>query len=380
LKRNYRVVPVLKFSGRNNLARSPPRIRYDGSQCEFNRSGEFMTKIENLYRLSSFLTHAAVAALLITPVAFAQQQTNSDPYQGVAQPPPDDSIVASPDEPQPAPHEAAKPSPAVPATAPASTSAAAPAPASSYTAAPATNSSSSHYDNTDYGIVTSVPGQSEAPVTSNAAPPAATLQTRENSAYDADIVNVVPSPANELAEGTVVRVRLREKLSTKETSAGAPFGGEVTANIYKDGRIIIPAGSTMKGRVVSVRQGHHFTGAATLRLRPDVIILPDGTAYHLYAQVIGSQASGTRTDSEGGIQPKSQLVKNTVEYGIGAGTGALVGAQVGGPPGALVGGLIGAGVITTHLLLQHPAAAVVPEGSVLTFSLTEPMELTPTRN
>ena len=330
-----------------------------------------MTKIENPYRLSSFLTHAAVAALLISPVAFAQQQTNSDPYQGVAQPPPDDSIVASPDVPQPDPHAAAKPSPAVPATA------AAPAPTPTYTAPPAATSSSSRYDNTDYGIVTSVPGQSE---TANPAPPAATLQTRENSAYDADIVNVVPSPANELAEGTVVRVRLREKLSTKETSAGAPFGGEVTANIYKDGRIIIPAGSTMKGRVVSVRQGHHFTGAATLRLRPDVIILPDGTAYHLYAQVIGSQASGTRTDSEGGIQPKSELKKNAVEYGIGAGTGAVVGAQVGGPGGALVGSLIGAGVITTHLLLQHPADAVVPEGSVLTFSLTEPMELTPTRN
>jgi len=338
-----------------------------------------MTKIDNPYRFSSFLTHAAVAALLISPVAFAQQQTNSDPYQGVAQPPPDDTIVASPDAPPPAPHAVAKPSPAVPATASAPASAApASAPPSTYTAAPTTTPSSARYDNTDYGIVTSVPGQSET-VTS-APPPAATLQTRDNSAYDADIVNVIPSPANELAEGTVVRVRLREKLSTKETSAGAPFGGEVTANIYKDGRIIIPAGSTMKGRVVSVRQGHHFTGAATLRLRPDVIILPDGTAYHLYAQVIGSQAPGTRTDSEGGIQPKSQLVKNTVEYGIGAGTGAVIGAQVGGPPGALVGTLVGAGVITTHLLLQHPSAAVVPEGSILTFSLTEPMELTPTRN
>ncbi len=333
-----------------------------------------MTKIENPYRFLSSLTHAAaVAALLMSPAAFAQQQSStSDQYHGVSQPPPDESIVASPDTPPPT----AKPSPSIPATAAASVTTAPATPPPPPTATAPVAPPSNRYDNTDYGIVTSVPGQSAPPSSA----PAVTLQNRNDSVYDADIVNVVPSPANELAEGTIVRVRLREKLSTKETSAGAPFGGEVTADIYKNGRVIIPAGSTMKGRVVSVRQGHHFTGAATLRLRPDVIILPDGTAYHLYAQVIGSQAPGTRTDSEGGIQPKSQLKKETAEYGIGAGAGAVVGAQVGGPGGALVGGLIGAGVVTTHLLLQHPAAAVVPEGSVLTFSLTEPMELTPTRN
>jgi hypothetical protein len=110
------------------------------------------------------------------------------------------------------------------------------------------------------------------------------------------------------------------------------------------------------------------------------VILPDGTAYHLYAEVAGSEAPGTRADSEGGIQPKSHLVKNAVEYGVGAGSGALIGAHFGGPGGALVGSIVGAGVITAHLLLQHPDAAVVPKGSIVTFSLTEPMELTPTKN
>jgi hypothetical protein len=322
-----------------------------------------MTKLRNAW------THVALAAMVMASgAAYAQQAANSDPYSGVSQPPPDATITANPDA-QPTAPPAAKPSPAVPAAAPENPPAAAEAPVSSVPpAAPAVSPAT----NTDNDIVTSIPGQSAPPESGSA-----TLQMRNP---DADIVSAVPSSANDLPEGTNISVRLTDKLSTRETSVGSPFKGEVARDVYKDGRIIIPAGSELKGRVVGVSQGHHLGQAATLRLRPDVVILPDGTAYHLFAQVAGSDAPGTKTDSEGGIQPKSHLVKNAAEYGVGAGTGAVIGAYVGGPMGAVTGTLIGAGVITAHLLMQHPNAAIVPKGSVVTFSLTEPMELTPTKN
>ncbi|MBB6144211.1 hypothetical protein HNQ77_002163 [Silvibacterium bohemicum] len=291
------------------------------------------------------------AAVTLTGAAYGQQATQpaSDPYQGVSQPPPDDSIVANPD--------------------------AAPAP-------PPTAVVSKPAYNPDDDIVGSSPVASPAQY-SDPAPNSAVLETRPSETRpnpDAGIVSVIPSSGNELPEGTNVRVRLTERLSTVDTTAGSPFRGEVTTAVFKDGRIIIPPGSILKGRVISVRQGHHFTGAATLHLRPDMILLPDGTAYHLYAQVIQSKAPGTRTDSEGGIQPSSQWKKDTAEYGVGIGAGAIAGAHFAGPHGALIGAGIGATVITAHLLMQHPAAAVVPSGSVVTFSLSEPMELTPTRN
>ena len=153
----------------------------------------------------------------------------------------------------------------------------------------------------------------------------------------------MPSPSNELAEGTNIRARLIDTLSTKDTNAGAAFKAQVATDVYKDGRIIIPAGSELRGRVVSVTQGHHFGPSATLRLRPDVVILPDGTAYHLYGQVVESKAPNTRTDSEGGIQPSSHLEKNALEYGAGAGTGAIVGAKIAGPHGAVIGSLVRCG-------------------------------------
>jgi hypothetical protein len=312
------------------------------------------------------------AAAAASPAAFAQQQTNpSDQYQGVSQPPPDDTIVASPDTPAPAeqPASATKPSPTVAQTAaPAST---VPAPVISHG-----NTNSSAYDNTDFGIVTAPSQQNQ----SSAAPAQdAVLHTRQSYNPDADIVDVV-LPANELPQGSEIAVRMSTSLSTSQTTEGTAFQGQVMHDILHEGRVIIPAGSTLRGRVVRVSQGHHFGPAATLRLRPDVVILPDGTAYHLYAQVMSTEANSTRTDSEGGIQPSSHIVKKTLEYGVGVGTGAMVGGELAGPPGALAGSLVGAGLVATHLLLQHPEAAVVPAGSEIVFYLTEPMEMTPTRN
>lgn len=307
---------------------------------------------------NSLALMAFAGALLLAPAAFAQQ-SSQNPYQGVSNPPPDDTIVVSQD--QTANPPAAKPSPAVSAKpAAVTTTASAPAPAT----------------DPDDGIVTSVPSDSA----SAAAPVAgATLEKRPYNP-DEDIVGYVPSPSNELAEGTDIRTRLMDALSTKDTNAGVEFKAQVASDVYKDGRVIIPVGSELRGRVVSVSQGHHFGPAATLRLRPDVVILPDGTAYHLYAQVVESKAPNTRTDNEGGIQPSSHLKKDVIEYGVGAGTGAVVGAKIAGPHGAVIGSLVGAGVITAHLLMQHPEIAEVPKGSIVTFSLTEPMDLLPTRN
>ena len=319
------------------------------------------------------LTIAAIAA----PAGFAQQQSSaSDPYQGVSQPPPDDAIVANQDAAAEAtpPDAKPKPSPAVPVSRPSTASAATPS-------SPATSGSvrnDSSYDNTDYGIVTVPVSPKPANVP---APPAQgpVLHTRATQDPDADIVTNVVSRI-QLPAGTEIRVRIAESLSTTQTQVDTPFSGRIMLDVLHSGSVIIPAGSTLRGQVVQVSQGHHFGSPATLQLRPDVVILPDGTAYHLKAEVVDSRANGTRTGSEGEIQPSSHVVKNSVKYGVGVGTGALVGGMLGGPPGLLLGSVVGAGVVTANIMLQHPQAAVVPAGSEIIFGLTEPLELVPTRN
>lgn len=137
---------------------------------------------------------AFASALLLVPAGFAQQSSQA-PNQGVSNPPADDTIVTSQDE--PASSSAAKPSPAVSAK-PAATS-----PVASTAPAPAANP--------DYGIVSSVPSAS-----ASAAP--ATSAALEKRPYnpDEDIVGYVPSPSNELAEGTNIRARLLEILPPRK--------------------------------------------------------------------------------------------------------------------------------------------------------------------
>lgn len=319
-------------------------------------------------------------AMLALPAAYAQQQpATSDQYQGVSQPPPDDTIVITPDTPEPAPVKP-KPSPYVSVPPPPAT-----ASTPSYsTAAPRSdapiisNASSNNphqWDNTDYGIVTVpvAPGQDDPNLPTPDAYSTTVLHVRDNPSQSA-------GPSNQLPAGTQIRIRIAEALSTSDTPVYTPFHGKVMVDVMQGGSVVIPAGSTLRGRVVEVSQGHRFGPAATLRLRPDMVILPDGTAYHIYAQVEASNADDTRIGSEGAIKPGSHTTRNSIEYGAGVGSGAIVGAALGGPPGALAGTVIGAGLVTTHLLMQHPDEAAIPAGSDITFGLTEPLYLIPTRN
>jgi len=136
------------------------------------------------------------------------------------------------------------------------------------------------------------------------------------------------------------------------------------------------AGAQVLGKVVQVTEGHRFGSPATIRIRPDVVVLPDGSRYVLRAQVLATSTK-SRIDDEGTLKPASRIKSNVIKETAGMGAGAITGAIIGGGPGALVGTLIGAGVMTTHILVQTPASVNVPKDSTLTLSLTQPMSITP---
>jgi hypothetical protein len=298
--------------------------------------------------LVSCLFLSTARAQSTPPAQTPQDQTQApDQNTGVSHPPADETIQADEDAPPPVVTPAPKPSAAIPMT----------------PARPAVQPV-----DPDEGIVTSVPATNDA-----------TLTKRTWNADD-EIVSYVPSNPNELAVGTYIRVRLSQDLSTKEARPGESFRAVVDRDVYKEGRVIIPAGAELRGHVMQVSQGHHLGPHATLRLRPETVTLPDGTAYHLYAEAVQSKAAGTRINDEGGIQASPHYKKDAIEYGAGTGAGAIAGGEIAGPVGAGVGSLVGAGVVTAHMLMARPAAANLPQGSMLTFSLTEPITLTPTRN
>jgi len=295
---------------------------------------------------------AFVFFALATSALLAQDATQSTQYQGTSNPPPDDTIITTE---QQAP--IAKPSPAHPMQAQPAPGQAAPAP---MTMTPR----SEMPDGTDRGIV-------------SVAPSAPALNTRASS-YDpdSDIVHPAPLPPGTLSEGTLIRIKLLDELSSNLSEKGQSFRSRVATDVLQGGQVVIPAGAEIDGRVADLSTGH-FGGHGSILLEPETVTLENGSKFKLHAMVASTPGSNARVNSEGLITPGSRLKRDGIEYaGVGGG-GMVVGAALGGPVGMLAGGLIGAGVVTTHLLESHPQTTL-EAGSYLMLTVTEQVQLVPT--
>jgi hypothetical protein len=305
----------------------------------------------------------AAATLILSTTFLSAQSAPADsgqkpsPYQGVSVPPANDDITTTEQAPA-APAAATKPAPA-----PVPPPAAAPAPPPAATSNP------------DAGIVeTPLPPSAGS---SNALNARGFDSSKDNT--DEGIVTYVPGPANALPEGTVFRISMLQDIEAYNTAPNTPFSGKVTQDIMRNGKVIVPAGSELHGRVVYATSASRLHGGSTLHLRADEFVLPDGTRYHVHAQVIDTQGSDTNAKGEGNIVPSAEVKRNLAVLGAGAGGGAIVGAAIGGGVGAIVGSAIGAGAATTHWLLVQRSANL-PASSILIFSLTDPMLLNPVQD
>jgi hypothetical protein len=303
--------------------------------------------------MKSRLILAGATLALTGAVAVAQTTAKPSPYEGTSQPPASDVIRATE-------------SPAV--------SPVAPPPALPAPAAVTVNQAPAATQNPDDGIVT-------VPVTTETAAPAKapSLQTRQPHIYnpDDDIVSSVATPDNALAEGTAIHTRLDRELSSSDNGVGTLFTAQVAQDVVQNGRVIIPNGSVVHGRVMHADYGRRIAGHGSLRLLADEVVLPDGTRYSLIAvPSMTARSTGTRVNGEGTILTRDNPKTLAAQYGIAGGAGAATGAVLGGPVGAVVGTSIGVGVITAHFLINRQVA-VLPSGTTLTFGLTQPMQLTP---
>ena len=291
----------------------------------------------------------ATLATLVLSSPFLLAQDKPSPYQGVSQPPTSDAITTTEQAPATPPPAAVAPPPAA---------AAAPAPAAS--------------SNPDAGII-------ETPLP----PDAATLHGRNLDASgdntDAGVVTYVPGPANALPAGTVFRVRMLQDVNAGSSTPNMPFKGTVTQDIMRNGKVVVPQGSELRGRVVYATAGNRLNGGSVIHLRPDEFVLPDGTRYHLHAQVIDTLGSDTKAKGEGNIVANEHGKRTAAEFALGTGSGAIIGAAVGGGVGAVVGTAVGAGVVTAHWLRTNWSANL-PADSTVVFSMTDPMFLNPVQD
>jgi hypothetical protein len=299
------------------------------------------------------------ALLLMTAAALgAQQASEPSPYQGTSTPPPDDTIVttSTPQAKPPAGRKAAYGQNQVGLQAQAK----APVQVQPAYNEPVVNSSIP-----DSGIV-------GGPRIANTQQPVLTKRN-DNADPDSDIVHLRPPRPGELQEGTTIRVRLLDRLSSAYNERGDTFRCRVASDVMQGDRVMIPAGAEIDGRVMAVSTGH-FGGHGSMYLLPEKVILANGKSYQLRAVISSTPGAKTKVGSEGTILPASRLKRNSIEYGGALGGGAATGAILGGPVGAFAGSMVGAGIVTVHLLTNHPQATLEP-GTAMVFTLTEPLQM-----
>lgn len=285
-----------------------------------------------------FLSTTGLAAVLIVATAYGQTAKPS-PYQGVSHPPSDDAIVTNDLD--------------------------------------GTTSQSSGVAS----ISPPTPHMETMPTSRHAdedSPNTPGLVNRTTSSEfdpDGSIVTSVPSGPNQLPEGTILKVTLNQRLSTATTLPGAEFSARVVEAVTKNGKVVIPVGSIVSGRVTSVSAGRRIRGGASIRLRPDEVDLPDGTRYFLHAEVYDLSArQNVKTDSEGNVLSVDHGKRTAAEAGLLGGGVAAAGFLIAGGPAALIGGAAAAGYVGAHWLLENHEA-VLPKDSEVVFGLTQPMSL-----
>ncbi|MEO8257933.1 MAG: hypothetical protein ABI868_11360 [Acidobacteriota bacterium] len=163
---------------------------------------------------------------------------------------------------------------------------------------------------------------------------------------------------NEIPVDTEFDVRLQSRLSSDTALVEDRFEATTLVDIRDGDRVLVPAGSIVRGTVSSVTKAGRLERKGSLTLSFDRITMK-GRSYPIRATV--TQA----LESEG-------IRGETTRIGAGAGVGAIIGGILGGVKGALAGILIGGGGVVAATDGQD---VELPAGSTLRVRLDSPLTL-----
>lgn len=164
-----------------------------------------------------------------------------------------------------------------------------------------------------------------------------------------------------LPSGTVIPIRISERLDSKTAQPNDVFHGEVASDVEEMGVVAIPRESSVMGRVVDAKDAAHFKGSSLLSIE-------------LTQVIVRGQKVSLVTDSY--TKSGEGRGKNTVEKaGGGALFGALVGALAGGGKGAAIGTLAGGAAGTGVNAATRGQQVDIPSESLINFQLQSDLTL-----
>ncbi len=164
-----------------------------------------------------------------------------------------------------------------------------------------------------------------------------------------------------LPAGTVLTVRLGSTVGSKTSNTGDRFNATIATPVESDGKVVLPKGAEVQGKVAQAVPQGRFKGGASLSLALESVTI-SGDAYDI------------KTSSVSRYQ-KGKGKRTAAMIGGGAGGGALIGGLAGGGKGALIGALLGGGAGTAGAAYTGEKEIVLPAESMLSFKLTAPLTI-----
>ncbi len=183
-----------------------------------------------------------------------------------------------------------------------------------------------------------------------------------------------PAPVRKAAEppkaatvtipsGTLLNIRLQEKLSTEKNMAGDVFQATLDQPVVIDGFIIAERGARVQGKITELDRSGKVKGLARIVLELTDLNTSDG-------QRVKVQTSAFERKAE------STVKKDALKVGLGAALGAAIGGIAGGGKGAATGAGVGGAAGAGGVLLTRGQAAELPVETKVAFRLQEPITLT----
>lgn len=184
-----------------------------------------------------------------------------------------------------------------------------------------------------------------------------------------------------IPDGTRIQARLETTLNSRTNRQGDRFTAKVTETILVAGKEVIPAGTTLEGRVAEVKQAGRVKGRAELNLSYERLIFPNGVSETIVASPAELDESQKEEieHKEGTIKGESSRKRDAAEVAGGAGVGAGIGAIAGGGKGAAIGAGAGALIGLADSMRRKGKEVELPAGTRMIIRLDRPLTIMSTK-
>jgi hypothetical protein len=158
--------------------------------------------------------------------------------------------------------------------------------------------------------------------------------------------------------GQELDLRLQDRLSSETATTEQRFEATTAVDVMQEDRVLIPAGSTVRGVVRSVDKAGNIDRTGRLTLAFDQITVR-GRSHPI-------RAMATQVFESRGIRDEAKTV------GTGGAVGAIIGGILGGLKGAVIGAAVGAGGV---IAATEGKDVTLEPGTIIRVRLDERLQL-----